>query len=106
MAKGKIEDSLTGAQMIAAERQRQQTEEGYTADMDDQWAGLKLVHGAYAYLQHYLFGIGIDFWPWGLRTWKPDTSDNRLRDLVKAGALISAEIDRLQRKARNNSIRG
>jgi hypothetical protein len=99
--KNKLEDQLTGAQMIATERQRQQTEEGYTAEMDDQCPGFKLVRGAYAYLQHYLFGIGIDSWPWGLRTWKPDTSDNRLRDLVKSGALIAAEIDRLQRKAKN-----
>lgn len=35
-------------------------------------------------------------WPWDAKWWKP-TPDNRVRELVKAGALIAAEIDRLQR---------
>jgi len=35
-----------------------------------------------------------NLWPWGKEWWKP--SDRR-RDLVKAGALIAAEIDRLDR---------
>ncbi|MGY0790895.1 hypothetical protein ACW7BJ_16135 [Azospirillum argentinense] len=33
-------------------------------------------------------------WPWGARWWKP--KDPR-RDLVRAGALIAAEIERLDR---------
>jgi hypothetical protein len=37
-----------------------------------------------------------DDWPWDWRFWKP--SVDPIRDLVKAGALIAAEIDRLQRK--------
>lgn len=37
------------------------------------------------------------YWP---RRWSPDwyKPTNAIRDLVKAGALIAAEIDRLQRK--------
>ena len=35
-------------------------------------------------------------WPWTDDTWKP-TPDDRIRELAKAGALIAAEIDRLQR---------
>jgi hypothetical protein len=35
-------------------------------------------------------------WPWDKGWWKP-TPDNRIRELEKAGALIAAEIDRLQR---------
>lgn len=35
-------------------------------------------------------------WPWGLDFWKP-SPDNRIKELVKAGALIAAEIDRLKR---------
>jgi hypothetical protein len=35
------------------------------------------------------------FWPWKPWWWKPST--NRIDELVKAGALIAAEIDRLQR---------
>jgi hypothetical protein len=34
-------------------------------------------------------------WPWDEKWWKPST--NPIRNLVKAGALIAAEIDRLQR---------
>jgi len=35
-------------------------------------------------------------WPWEDRFWKP-TPNDRVRELVKAGALIAAEIDRVQR---------
>jgi hypothetical protein len=34
-------------------------------------------------------------WPWSKKWWKP--SSDPIRNLVKAGALIAAEIDRLQR---------
>ena len=34
-------------------------------------------------------------WPWGSEYWKP--SEDPVRNLVKAGALIAAEIDRLNR---------
>jgi hypothetical protein len=37
------------------------------------------------------------FWPWDQDWWKP--SPDPIRNLVKAGALIAAEIDRLQRLA-------
>jgi hypothetical protein len=42
-------------------------------------------------------------WPkeWNVDWWKP--SDDPIRNLVKAGALIAAEIDRLQRKAEAKS---
>ena len=33
-------------------------------------------------------------WPWAKKWWKP--SDDPVRNLVKAGALIAAEIDRLE----------
>jgi hypothetical protein len=36
------------------------------------------------------------FWPWDRAWWKP-SPNNRIRDMEKAGALIAAEIDRLQR---------
>jgi hypothetical protein len=37
----------------------------------------------------------LRFWPWTQRTFKP-TPHDRIRELVKAGALIAAEIDRLE----------
>jgi len=41
-------------------------------------------------------------WPWEKSWWKP-TPNDRVKELVKAGALIAAEIDRLleQNKAAN-----
>jgi hypothetical protein len=39
---------------------------------------------------------GVNFWPWDASWWKP--ASNR-RNLVKAGALILAEIERLDRAA-------
>lgn len=38
------------------------------------------------------------WWPWDESWWRP--SDDPIRNLEKAGALIAAEIDRLQRAAR------
>lgn len=38
-------------------------------------------------------------WPWSAHWFKP--GPDRIRTLVKAGALIAAEIDRLQRRATN-----
>ena len=39
----------------------------------------------------------IEYWPWDMKWWKPSDEDP-IRNLVKAGALIAAEIDRLQRR--------
>ena len=39
-------------------------------------------------------------WPWDESWWKP--SNDSIRNLVKAGALIAAEIDRLHRKQRDD----
>jgi hypothetical protein len=42
------------------------------------------------------------YWPWDQEWWKP--SDDPIRNLAKAGALIAAEIDRLQRKAEADQV--
>jgi hypothetical protein len=44
-------------------------------------------------------------WPFFTRPWKP-TPDNRIRELEKAGALIAAEIDRLQRMEEKKESNG
>ncbi|MBX3031447.1 MAG: hypothetical protein KF809_14975 [Chloroflexi bacterium] len=86
----------SGAQLIAAERERQVVEEGYTAEHDAGHAE-ELILAAAAYivnLTNSSDGVIVDpheFWPWAGRFWKP-TEDVR-RDLVKAGALIAAAID-------------
>ncbi|MFN3321313.1 MAG: hypothetical protein ACK43M_21435, partial [Allorhizobium sp.] len=44
-----------------------------------------------------------ELWPWGIEWWKPT---DRRRDLVKAGALIIAEIERLDRAATEGKDNG
>jgi len=90
---------MTGVQIIAAERKRQIKEEGWKPEHDDQHTESELarVGAAYALAKtHLRWDIP---WPksWDFRWWKP--SENRIRNLAKAGALIAAEIDRLQRLA-------
>ena len=94
---------MTGAQLIAAERSRQIASEGYASDHDDQHTNGELVAAACALAQHSFWqdGQGLDArilgWPWGDDTWKPK---DPFTDLVRAGALIAAEVDRLSRAAR------
>lgn len=97
----------TGLELIAEERQRQITAEGYTAAHDDEHvcgelidAGLSHIHGAINY-GHPAMQRPPLAWPWDKNQWKPNT--DRIRNLVKAGALLAAEIDRLQRFASVNT---
>lgn len=90
----------TGAELIAEERARQVAEEGYDAEHDANHEHGELVSAAIAYgLIHTNWPLpgamrlcGA-FWPWDDEYWKPQTPT---RDLVRAGALIAAEIDRRQ----------
>jgi hypothetical protein len=95
--------------MIAFERARQIEEEGWTAMHDDQHDRGELAQAAACYAvpggyreiavgqyEEYLWQV---LWPWDGRFFAP-RPDDRIRELVKAGALIAAEIDRLQRLAR------
>jgi hypothetical protein len=95
---------MGGADLIAAERQRQVEAEGWTTHHDD-WEHRdgELVLAAFCYLTKYGALINgercgdpdpPDGWPWDASWWKPSSP---IRNLVKAGALIAAEIDRLQR---------
>lgn len=82
-----------GAEMIAAERQRQIEEEGWTPEHDAQHTNGELADAAAAYaLTDQWDNIKHNVWPWAPQWWKPK---DRIRDLVRAGALIAAEIDRL-----------
>lgn len=91
---------MTGVELIAAERERQVSEEGWSAEHDashDQ-GELARAAGCYAFPAYKLptrHGLP-EFWPWERSWWKP-TPDDRVRELVKAGALIAAELDRLRR---------
>lgn len=95
-----------GAALIAAERQRQIEHEGWTPEHDDAHSTGEIVSAAVCYAvygSHQTRGTAeecvalvLSRWPFELTWWKP--SDDPVRNLVKAGALIAAEIDRLQRK--------
>ncbi len=88
---------LDGAARIATERQRQITAEGWTPEHDAEHTIGELVDAAVCYLKHDLDAESpvIWPWPWAEDWWKP--SDDPMRNLVRAGALIAAEIDRLTR---------
>jgi len=104
-----IIDMETGIDLINYERKRQVNEEGWTSEHDDQYKGqeLALAGASYAtpatwrgdaFVSHE--GNPPDTWPFSKEYWKPDTSmtiAGRIRELQKAGALIAAEIDRLNR---------
>lgn len=84
--------------------------EGWTPEHDDAHDAGELASAAACYAinaastLHPYDGLGIQlnasgapevpWWPWDVSWWKPGEP---LRDLVRAGALIAAEIDRLQR---------
>lgn len=98
-----------GVQLIAAERQRQIEAEGWSPEHDDQYIGHDLASAAICYADPFWSGIRNirpdnptpRLWPWKKKWWKPDDGSRagRIRSLVKAGALLAAEIERLQRSA-------
>lgn len=79
---------------IQAERMRQIIEEGWTSGHDDEHDAGELADAAACYALGQPEPIIRQLWPWGSEWWKP--TDKR-RNLVKAGALIVAEIERLDR---------
>lgn len=100
---------MTGAEMIAMERRRQVEEESYAPEADAlYWHDGALARAAVCYAlpegDRWTHGVNAipAYWPWGARFWKP-TPGNRIRELVKAGALLAAEIDRLQSASRSPS---
>lgn len=90
----------TGIELIAEERQRQIEKEGWTPEHDDNHANGELAIAASCYaFPNYDTDAQVQSvlrFPWENDWWKP-TPDDRIRELQKAGALIAAEIDRLQR---------
>ena len=100
-----------GIELIAEERQRQIEIEGYSAQHDSQHNASELIYAAIAYVESAKVGVNCSeigntdeneimrrktemgrYYPFG-SSFKPSTD---IRDLVKAGALIAAAIDRLE----------
>lgn len=97
---------MTGAELIAKERERQKGECLYSPEYDikeNRFGALALAAACYALPQKrrncvkyaYIPRPIPELWPWDWDTYKP-TEDDRISELVRAGALIAAEIDRLQ----------
>jgi hypothetical protein len=113
---------MTGAERIAAERERQMKVEGWTPGHDDEHEDGELAAAAVCYtaprpvFERRDYGNEVRFldpWPeswdseWDKRprseateALRKPTRKERIRMLEKAGALIAAEIDRLLRAAR------
>jgi hypothetical protein len=89
-------DQTGAARDVVAERQRQIRAEGYKPERDDcyTFGELALAAAAYACSAGGAPKIGRSLFGWDNEHWKPTTPR---RDLVKAGALILAEIERLDR---------
>lgn len=105
--------SEIGTARITNERMRQIQQEGYTPEHDAGHARGVIAHAAACYAllaarqQSNPGHIRDEFaraafprqlnnglwWPWESEAWKP--SDDPVRNLEKAGALIAAEIDRI-----------
>ena len=90
---------------VLAERRRQIETEGWTPLHDDAHDVGDLSSAAMGYAQSAACQLSHDgltlegtplFWPWEASWFKPSTAR---RDLIKAGALILAEIERLDRMA-------
>ena len=79
---------------VMRERTRQINEEGWTPAHDDRHTLGEMATAAYCYIRWGSRLFAPADWPWSIQFWKP--SDRR-RDLVKAAALIVAEIERLDR---------
>lgn len=98
---------------IEAERIRQIEVEGFTSAHDDTHDVRNLARAAEAYVSHYagrtwVVGdkdLGLetyqaeeppDAWPWEPELWKPK---NPRRDLIRAIALLVAEVERIDRQS-------
>jgi hypothetical protein len=106
-------EQTTAIEDIVIERQRQINKEGWTLEHDDDHTDGSLADAAACYAAttrafkaEEFVGLGYkpyttyrDLWPksWGDGWWKPGRS--RRRNLIKAAALIVAEIERLDRAA-------
>ena len=110
----------TGVESITEERIRQVSKEGFLPEHDDEHDEGELALAAICYATPIpIFRLDkganayqfIDPWPWGESWDKRERYDNgnelqhpvnlarqdRVRNLVKAGALLAAEIDRINR---------
>lgn len=99
-----LDEALSqAARDVLAERHRQINTEGWTPEHDDEHSPGEMAEAAACYAASAQAPASLKrrqcsgYWPWAAKWWKP--SDTR-RDLIKAGALILAELERIDRAAR------
>lgn len=95
--------SATGIGIVLSERIRQIKHEGWTAEHDAEHIMGEMPAAAISYTCKAIEIVSNDeidtaeireqMWPWDADWWKP--SDDPIRNLAKAAALLVAEIDRL-----------
>lgn len=107
---------------VLRERERQHYEEGFRAEHDDSHVEGELAQAAATYAVHAAVtskmmaqgfsqadinvaagGRTPGTWPWARTWWKPK---DRRRDLVRAAALIIAEIERIDRAEARAKLEG
>lgn len=99
-----LEEEKSAIDLIAKERKRQ-ISKGFNWRHDDehnchQLSDAAIVYAAPGPLRYQV----MNWWPWDKKWLKEDdsfTTEGRIRELIKAGALIIAEIERLQRTINN-----
>jgi len=95
---------ISAIELIATERARQIDQEGWTAEYDSQHNPSELTRAGISYAAQAATQMQLQThetcdtmnWPWDYKWWKP--SRDPVRNLVIAGALIAAEIDRALRE--------
>lgn len=100
-----------GISLMLHERSRQIYGERWTPEHDDQHVNGELAKAAMCYIAGSMNVNGCRVWPegWDEENFKPsqnvNANDAMTVNLMKAGALIAAEIDRIHRaRSRKNSI--
>lgn len=99
-------DYARGADLIREERRRQIEQEGYDDMHDRHHTPQVLCRAATGYALHedpskLVADAAANLWPWSNEFWKPK---DHLRNLVRAGALIAAAIDRLQYEQKQETM--
>lgn len=102
----------TAIELIATERARQIEQEGWTAEHDAKHQPAELAQAGISYAAQAATQMKLNThetcdtmnWPWEYSWWKP--SRDPVRNLVKAAALIAAEIDRELREQHSRPTQG
>lgn len=85
---------MTGYELIEQERKRQIEVEGYDAKHDFQEPLNSIIAAAISYAMCDIdMSKAEAWWSWDFKYWKPK---DRKRNLVRAGALIAAALDKMQ----------